>query len=106
MSAEIPNPEVFTTVANSKATISSTPILLSDLLSLDANSQRLLRCNIFNISVENNDIRVFDNGNIPTSSLGVLMKAGALYKITAPPTYVRFIRVSSDAVINIIPYKA
>jgi hypothetical protein len=56
------------------------------------------------ISVEAGDIRYRDDGSDPTSSVGMPLKVDVPFFYTGDPSKLRFIRQSSDAVVNLLYY--
>jgi hypothetical protein len=102
-------PLKYDTAANAGITVSNTAINLYDhYKALGENEQVLTKANNWVIYVESNDIRIFENGNTPTASVGVPVASGKFYNITgAGAKDISMIRSGgSDATVWVIPYCA
>jgi len=102
-------PIKFDTAANAEITVSSTVINVFDYFkALGENNSVLFDANVWSLYVEDGSIRIFDNGNIPTTSLGVLVNEGQFFSIAnVSSDQINIIRGgSSDATITIVPGKS
>jgi len=96
-------PLTFDTATNAKLTISTTVVNFADYFnSLGENAQITSKANTWSIFVESGGLRIFENGNTPSTTVGTPVAAGQFYPINgASASDINLIRDAGgvDAVI-------
>jgi len=86
------------TAANAQQSV-TTVINLKDYL-IEKQELDLINADKWTVSVKDNDMMMFDNGNIPTTTLGEPLTAGQSYQVTAPPDKINYVSVTGTAKIT------
>ena len=90
------------TAARTQITVTSAvAINLASYLSGNAEDSSLSESDIWTIQVEDANIRLMFDGNIPTASLGIRLLPQQVITIRRSPEVISFIAEGADAKVNI-----